>query len=66
MGSSDAKKESLTEQLTTTALTPEEDDRDGDLKDFLYDESRAELSAKGFYPSQKSWSYLLPLCVMGQ
>ena len=61
MGSSYTKKESQAEQLTTTVLNPEEDDRDNNLEDFLYDESRAELLAKGFYSSQKSLSYLLPL-----
>ena len=63
MGPSDPKKEIQAEQLTTAVLTHEEDDRDSDLEDFLHDESRADLLAKGFYPSQKSLSYLLPLCL---
>jgi hypothetical protein len=50
--------ESQVESLTNIVPSPE-DNGYSDVEDHVLDESRAELLAMGYYPSQKNSSYLI-------
>jgi hypothetical protein len=50
--------ESQVESPTNIIPSPE-DNSYNNVEDYVLDESRAELLAMGYYPSQKSSSYLI-------